>query len=350
MPRCLLLLLTALALAACQPESEPASAPAQTVAAEYYDHGNRDDVMAGGVRMIPVTTPSGEFRVWTKRVGNSPYKKVLLLHGGPGNTHEYFEAADSYFPGAGIEYYYYDQLESGRSDQPGDSTLWTIPRFVSEVEQVRQALGLDSTNFFLLGHSWGGILALEYAFAHQEHLKGLIISNMMSSVPDYNRYAQEVLGPQLDPAVREEIQALEAAEDYGNPRYTELLMNHYYNQHVLRKPIEEWPEPALRGLNNVNYDVYLAMQGPSEFGIAPSASLADWDRSQELHQITVPTLVIGAEHDTMDPDHMEWMAEQFPKGVYLYLPDGSHMAMYDDQERYFTGLIRFIDSVATASR
>ncbi|NJB85877.1 proline iminopeptidase [Lewinella marina] len=345
MLRCLLLLLITLPLLGCQPETEPASAPAQTEAADYFDNTGRDDVLSGGVRMIPISTPAGEYRVWTKRVGNNPYKKVLLLHGGPGATHEYFEAADSYFPGEGIEYYYYDQLESGRSDQPGDSSLWTIPRFVSEVEQVRQALGLDSTNFFLLGHSWGGILALEYALAHQEHLKGLIISNMMSSVPEYNRYAQEVLGPKLDPAVLEEIKSLEAAEDYGNPRYEELLMNHYYTEHVLRMPVEEWPDPAMRGLSNINYDVYLAMQGPSEFGILPSASLANWDRSEDLDQVTVPTLVIGAEHDTMDPAHMEQMADRLPRGYYLYLPAGSHMAMYDDQQNYFRGVINFINRI-----
>ena len=327
------------------PESDT-SAPRDA----YFAHEGREDALAGGVRMIPVTTPSGNFRVWTKRVGNNPDKKVLLLHGGPGNTHEYFEAADSYFPGENIEYYYYDQLESGRSDHPADSTLWTIDRFVSEVEQVRQTLGLDSTNFFLLGHSWGGILAMEYALAHQDALKGLIISNMMASIPEYNRYAQEELGPQLPPEVLTEIQELEAAEDYGNPRYTELLMEHYYTEHVLRMPVDEWPEPALRGMGNVNYDVYLAMQGPSEFGIHPDASLFEWDRSEDLPDIKVPTLVIGAEHDTMDPDYMEWMAGQLPRGEYLYLPDGSHMAMYDDQERYFAGVVGFIEGVdATTS-
>ena len=130
---------------------------------EYYDNSGRTDVLSGGVTMIPIETASATHRVWTKRVGNNPTIKVLLLHGGPGMSHEFFEVFDSFFPGAGIEYYYYDQLGSAYSDKPDDPELWTLPRFVDEVEQVRKALGLDASNFYLYGHSWGGILATEYA-------------------------------------------------------------------------------------------------------------------------------------------------------------------------------------------
>ena len=131
--------------------------------ATYFDPTGRTDILSGGVTMIPITTPLGTFSVWTKRVGSNPRAALLLLHGGPGATHEYFEAADSFLPAAGIEYHYYDQLGSFYSDQPDEPSLWTIDHFVEEVEQVRQALGLDAENFFLLGHSWGGILAIEYA-------------------------------------------------------------------------------------------------------------------------------------------------------------------------------------------
>ena len=109
----------------------------------YLDYSQRDDKWTGGVKVIPVETALGTFNVWTKRVGNNPDLKVLLLHGGPGATHEYFESADSYFPNAEVEYYYYDQLGSGNSDNPEDERLWDLDRFVDEVEQVRLALGLD---------------------------------------------------------------------------------------------------------------------------------------------------------------------------------------------------------------
>jgi len=162
----LLLFLSLLAFQNC---SGPETAGDQeNIYTDYLDYSDREDNLSGGIKLIPISTPKGDFRVWTKRVGNNPDMKVLLLHGGPGATHEYMECFDSYFPHARIEYYYYDQLESAYSDQPSDSSLWEVDRFVDEVEQVRKALGLDSTNFFLFGHSWGGILGLEYALKYQQ--------------------------------------------------------------------------------------------------------------------------------------------------------------------------------------
>ena len=119
----------------------------------YLDNSGRDDVLSGGSRMIGINTPSGRHRVWVKRTGNNPRVRVLLLHGGPGATHEYLEACDSFLPAAGVEYYYYDQLGSAWSDQPDEPSLWEVDRFVDEVEQVRQALGLDRDNFVILGQS-----------------------------------------------------------------------------------------------------------------------------------------------------------------------------------------------------
>ncbi|HLI45099.1 MAG TPA: proline iminopeptidase-family hydrolase, partial [Acidimicrobiales bacterium] len=279
------------------------------------------------------------------RTGNNARLKVLLLHGGPGATHEYLEACDSYLPAAGVEYYYYDQLGSGFSDQPEDPSLWELGRFVDEVEQVRRALHLGRDNFVLYGHSWGGILAIEYALAYPEHLRGLVISNMMASAPAYTAYAEQVLMPAMDPVVLAEVQALEAAGKTEDPRYEELLMRSYYVEHVLRMPIEEWPDPIQRGFGHINRDVYVPMQGPSEMGMSPEARLARWDRVADLSSIEVPTLVIGARHDTMDPAHMEMMAELLPRGRYLHCAEGSHCAMYDDQETYFSGLVDFLNAL-----
>ncbi len=308
----------------------------------YHDTTGRKDILTGGVQMIPIQTEKGVFNVWTKRVGNNPKIKVLLLHGGPGSTHEYFECFDSFLPAEGIEYYYYDQLGSAYSDNPNDSSLWNLPRFVEEVETVRKALGMDSTNFFLLGHSWGGILATEYALKYQQNMKGIIISNMVPSIPDYIKYANEVLGPKLPKDVLAKIRAFEAKGDYTNPEYLQIVQDYYYPEHVLRMPPANWPDPVKRAFARMNYQLYLRMQGPSEFGVVGDAVLKTWDRKADLNKIYRPLLSIGGEFDTMDPKAMEALSKAVQKGQYLYCPNGSHMSMYDDQQTYFKGLIRFL--------
>ncbi len=295
-------------------------------------------IEAGGIQMVPVDTPAGPFRVWTRRSGESPTCKLLLLHGGPGATHEYLLGFDSFLPQAGVEVYYYDQLGSGWSDAPDDPSLWTIERFVDEVEQVRQHLGLDGV--FVLGQSWGGILGIEYALAHQQHLAGLVISNMMASIPAYNRYAEQTLIPGLDPERTARIKALEAAGDTDDPEYDELLMAEHYVKHVLRLPVEEWPEPVSRSFSRINKSIYVPMQGPSELGAA--GALNHWDRFDDLARIDVPTLVIAGTHDTMDPEHLRAMSEQLPQGEYLLCPEGSHLSMYDDQQTYMSGLVDWL--------
>ncbi len=313
----------------------------ETSAPNTYNDLGESGLRTGGVKLISIQ--GGKYKVWTKRVGNNPTIKLLLLHGGPASTHEYFESFDSFLPKEGIEYYYYDQLGSYYSDQPTDSSLWTTERFVEEVEDVRKGLGLDSTNFYLLGSSWGGILAMEYAIKYQKNLKGLIISNMMASAPEYGKYAEEVLSKQMDPKVLSEVRALEAKNDFANPRYMELLMPNFYAEHLCRFPVEEWPEPVNRSFKHMNSVIYTLMQGPSEFGI--SGRLEKWDRTTDLPTLKIPTLTIGAAHDTMDPAHMKWMASQVQQGRHLFCPNGSHLSMWDDQDYYFPGLIQFMKDV-----
>ncbi|MBC7424900.1 MAG: proline iminopeptidase-family hydrolase [Bacteroidia bacterium] len=308
----------------------------------YFSHSD-SGVQDGGIKIIEVTTLNKKFKVWTKKIGNNPRIKVLLLNGGPGLTHEYFECFESFFPEESIEFIYYDQLGCGNSDNPDDTAFWELDRYVEEVEQVRVALHLDKDNFYLLGHSWGGILAMQYALKYQNNMKALIVSNMMCSCPDYGRYADEVLSKQMRPDVLDTINAIEARGDFNNPRYMALLMPEFYAKHLCRIPLDQWPEPVNRSMKKVNSSLYITMQGPSEFGI--SGRLANWDIKSKLKDITTPVLTIGAKHDTMDPEHMKWMAEQVKNGSFLFCPNGSHMSFYDDQQTYFTGLIKYIQGI-----
>lgn len=308
-----------------------------------YFAPSSDAIQTGGVKVLRINSAGRDFNIWTKRFGNNPKIKLLLLQGGPGCPHDYWECMESYLPAEGIEFIYYDQLGTGYSDNPNDTAFWDLPRYVEEVEQVRQALGLNKDNFFLLGHSWGGILAMQYALKYQDNLKGLIISNMMASCPEYGKYADEVLAKQFDPKVLDTIRMIEAKGDFGNPKYMELLRLHFYNKHICRIPLEQWPPAVVRSFDNINNSLYVTMQGPSEFGIA--GRLADWDVKAQLPTIKAPTLSIGATHDTMDPEHMKWISTAVQKGRFLLCPNGSHMSMWDDQKTYMEGLIAFLKDV-----
>lgn len=322
-------------------KNDQASQNDSATPSQYFSYG--DSVEAGGVKMIPIKTPVGNFKVWTKRFGSHPKIKVLLLHGGPAFTHEYMECFETFFQREGFEFYEYDQLGSYYSDQPKDSSLWTTERFVDEVEQVRQAIGADSTNFYILGNSWGGILGMEYALKYQHNMKALLVANMMASAPEYGRYAQDVLAKQMKPEVLSEIRTIEAKGDFANPHYMELLIPNFYNEHICR--LKEWPDGLNRAAKHANNEVYTLMQGPSEFGI--NGRLKNWDVKPRLKEIAIPTLMIGARYDTMDPKAMEEQSKLVQKGRYLYCPNGSHLSMWDDQKIFMDGVIRFIHDVSS---
>jgi proline iminopeptidase len=182
---------------------------------------------------------------------------------------------------------------------------------------------------------------MQYALKYQDRMKSLIVANMMASCPDYGRYAEEVLAKQMDPKVLAEIKAIEAKGDFSSPRYMELLTPNFYNEHICR--VIPWPEPVSRSFSDLNPAIYVMMQGPSEFGIG--GNLANWDVKNRLKEIRIPTLMIGAKHDTMDPKAMEEQSKLVQKGRYLYCPNGSHLAMYDDQKVFMDGVIQFIHDV-----
>ncbi len=137
---------------------------------------------------------------------------------------------------------------------------------------------------------------------------------------------------------------MEANEDFDNPRYSELLMNHYYTKHILRMPLEKWPKSINLLFEHLNPNIYVFMQGHSEFGMTGNASLKNWDVSNRLKEIKTPTLMLGAKYDTMDPKYMEWMSTQVQHGRSV-TTNGSHCSQFDDPETYFTGLIKFIKDV-----
>lgn len=296
---------------------------------------NPRGIKLAGIKMLPVR--GGRYKVWTKTVGEGPIK-VLLLHGGPAGCHDYLEAFESFLPPAGIQIIYYDQLGCGNSDIPDDAKLWTLPGFVEEVEEVRQGLGLD--RFVLLGHSWGGMLAIDYALKYQRHLRGLVISNMTAGMQSYLRRTA-ALKNLLDAPDRALLASLEAADDYDNPAYTKLMMEKLYPQMLCR--IQPWPEPVTRSFSKLNQKIYVQMQGKSEFLV--TGNLKGWERWDRLTEITAKALTIGATYDEMDPADMKRMAGLMQNATSFVCPDGSHMCMWDDQAVYFNRLLGWLRTV-----
>ena len=297
---------------------------------------NPRGIKVAGIKMLPVN--AGKNKVWTKKVGDGALK-VLLLHGGPAFTHAYLEAFESFLPEAGIEFYYYDQLGCGNSDIPQDPSLWNLPRFLTEVEEVRQGLGLD--RFVLYGHSWGAILALEYALHHQQHLRGLVISNMTASSAAYVKYMNVLKKRILPPAKVNLLNELESKQAYASPEYANIVQEDLYPQMLCR--LQPWPEPVTFFIDYQNYDIYTQMQGKSEFEM--TGNLKTWDRWSRLHEIDVKTLTIGSRYDEMDPNEMRKMSQLVKHGSYAFCPNGSHLCMWDDQAVYFQQLLAFLRTV-----
>jgi proline iminopeptidase len=295
----------------------------------------RDAVkVEGGVQYIKL---DNGFRLWTKRVGEGPIK-ILLVHGGPGYTHECLECFESFFPEDAYQIIYYDQLGSYLSDQPNDPSLWRIERFCEEIEQIRQSLELD--NFYLYGFSWGSMLAIEYALKYQNHLKGLILSNMTASLASYEAYLNQ-LREQLPPRVLEQLEACERSGSESNPEYEKLLFEHIYKHYICR--LDPWPEPLLRTMRHYNKKVCDEIFGANEFVV--TGNCKHWNRWDDLAKIDLPTLVIGARYDTINPKDIEKMAMLILDAKVKICDNGSHLSMYDDQDEYFKALHAFIDSV-----
>ena len=321
---------------ACSPVESPQTPPSAEILTPKPDGLNPPGIRTAGIRMVPVV--GGKYKVWTKKIGTGGIK-VLILHGGPGVSHEYLEAMESFLPQAGIEMYYYDQLGCNNSDRPDDASLWTLARYTEEVEEVRRALGLEQ--FVLYGHSWGGILAIEYALNYQQHLRGLVISNMTAGTQSYLKRTAALKVRLLPPDVRARLEALEAKEDYDSPEYQKIMMEDLYPKMLCR--IQPWPEPLVRAFRHLNEKIYNQMQGKSEFLV--TGNLRDWERWDRLHEIRIKTLTIGAAYDEMDPDDMKKMAALMPQGTNAYCPNGSHCCLWDDQKVYFDHLLNFLRAI-----
>lgn len=321
---------------ACRPAAQP---PESVATCGPVPSGRADGVRTGGSRSIQI---DGKYNVWVKQVGTGPIP-VLTLHGGPGVPHFYFECMEDFLPQAGVRFWYYDQLGCGFSDQPADTSLWTLERFREEVEQVRVALGLEQ--FILFGQSWGGMLAIEYALKYPQHLSGLVISNMTASIPSYVDYVGQ-LRSKLPADIQAVLTKYEAKGQYEAPEYQEAMLKGVYSRHICR--LDPWPEPVARAFAHLAAPVYNTIQGPNEFVV--TGTMKSWDRWKDLPNLKMPTLLIVGRYDEMNPADIQKMGTLIPDSKVVICEKGSHLSMWDDQETYFAALVPWLKTVGAPGK
>ncbi len=279
--------------------------------------------------------------VWYRVVGDAEERgklPVLLLHGGPGATHDYLESLEA-LAGTGRRAIFYDQLGCGQSDLPEDPSLYTVELFVDEVGTVRRELGLDRIHLF--GSSWGGMLAMEYALTQPPGLASLVLASSPASIPQWVAETGR-LRAQLPEDVQETLSRHEEAGTTDLQEYEDACLV-FYKRHVCR--LDEWPEYVLRSFDFIQRHglVYGTMNGPSEFHV--TGTLREWDVIERLGEIRVPTLVPTGEYDEATPAINRTVTEGIPGARSVILPGCSHMAHVEDPEGYIRLLDGFFSEV-----
>lgn len=279
------------------------------------------------------------YKVWYRSVGGSGGKDeqvpLLLLHGGPGAPHDYLENLQALATET-RRVILYDQLGCGRSDQPDEPERWRIPRFVDEVGMVRKALGLERVH--ILGQSWGGMLAIEYALTQPEGLISLILSNTTSSIPLWVAEANR-LRADLPPEVQATLTRHEEAGTTDSAEYQQAMMV-FYDRHVLR--IQPMPDYVQRTFDNMG-QVYYTMNGPSEFHVI--GVIKDWDRTDRLGEIHVPTLIISGRYDEATPTINEVLHRGISGSEWVVLENSSHLSHVEEPELYMQTVRNFLSRV-----
>lgn len=277
-----------------------------------------------------VDVPGG--RVWYRSVGEGGVP-LLCLHGGPGFTHYYMEALEGLADRRRVVFY--DQLGCGRADRPDDVSLWTVDRFVEELATVRHALHLDRSH--LLGSSWGGMLAMQYALDRKPHLESLILCGSPASMPRWVRECDELLAQQ--PA--EVLHVIRSHEERGFtdcPEYAAAIMG-FYRRHVCQ--LDPWPQGLERSFAEAGLPVYHHMNGPSEFTV--TGTLQEWDVTERLTEIDAPTLLIGGRDDECRPAHLEDMSRRLSDAQLSIIEDASHLCFAEQPTEFMSIVNDFLD-------
>ena len=280
---------------------------------------------------------------WYRVVGDltSGLTPLVVLHGGPGACHNYCEPIADLIAPSGRAVVLYDQLGCGDStllpDKPKE--FWTPELFMEELTLLLSHLGIEQ-NYILLGQSWGGMLAMQFAIENPVGLAGLIVADSPASMDLWLSEANR-LREVLPAGVNEVLLRHEAAGSTDNPEYT-AAVNVFYDRHLCRVPA---PACVLEGRRKqaLDHTVYHTMNGPSEFHVV--GSLKDWDITDELHRISVPTLLISGEHDEATPFIVKQIHDRIPGALWELFPESSHLPHIEEPARFKRVALAFLDSL-----
>jgi proline-specific peptidase len=283
------------------------------------------------------------FRTWYRSVAGDcrarPVKlPLLVLHGGPGASHRYLTTLEALASG-GRRVILYDQLGCGASDHPEDESLWSVDLFLEELRSVRAALGLEQLH--LLGHSWGGMLAMEYAITRPTGLASLIVASAPASMPQWALECRRLIG-KLPSTVQREMEEHERAGTTGDAAYIGACME-FYRRHVCR--LDPWPAQVSQSFGELlsGLSVYRTMNGPSEFCV--TGRLRDWSVVDRLQEIDTPTLITSGRHDEATPAIMETVHRGITGSRWVIFPFSAHLPHIEESARYRKVVNGFLDEV-----
>lgn len=305
----------------------------------------RSGVQMSALKIEEGYVPFRGYKVWYRIVGeqtDAARLPLVCLHGGPGAASDYMEPLEN-IAANGRRIVFYDQLGCGKSDQPHDPSMWTIPLFVEELGVVRQALKLDRIH--LLGQSWGGVLAMEYLLTKPRGVASVVLGSTLASAAEW-----EVEAARMRAALPPEVQAvLKKHEDAGttnDPEYEQAVLV-FYTRHLCR--MQPWPECLLRSFAQLqqNPEVYHTMWGPSEFFV--TGTLKTWDIRPRLGEIRLPTLITSGRHDESSPAINETLLRGITGARWEVFEESGHMAHAEENDRYCRVVESFLREVEASS-
>lgn len=285
--------------------------------------------------------PFRGYRTWYRIVGDNEEEgklPLLVLHGGPGASHDYLEPLEA-LAGTGRRVIFYDQLGGGNSDHPHNPSMWTVELFLEELETVRKALALDRLH--LLGQSWGGMLGMEYALTQPHGLASLIVADSPASIAQWISEANR-LREQLPPEVQRVLTYHEEQGTTDSQEYQDAMLV-FYRRHVCR--VDPMPECVARTFEKLAQypEVYNTMNGPSEFHVI--GTLKTWDITNRLSEITAPALLLSGRYDEATPRIVETIHRGIPGSEWIVFENSSHMPHVEETERYLQILDNFLQRI-----